>query len=118
MTDFPSAPVDLVIGNLSARSVILSWSIPPSATAPITGFLSSPVTSYTVQALDRDGGGGRDEGGGGYRDLVSVPDVRTTTAAVTGLHPGSRYSLRVLSHNMAGTTPSQETNITTNSSGN
>lgn len=111
LLDYPNAPVSLrIIDTPSSRSVTLAWAVPDGATAPTTDLLNVPVSSYIVQVQNK----GSDVE---YRDAVAVPDVRTTTADVTGLHPGAKYGIRVLALNVAGATPSRSINITTNSSG-
>lgn len=109
--DYPTPPGDVAIVQvLSPQSLVLSWTLPLGATSPVTMFYNTPVSGYRVQAWDWDGSEG-------YVDVLSIADVATTQALITGLHPGTRYSLRVLALNMAGATPSPPVNITTNASG-
>ena len=110
--DFPNPPLNLqIIDGPHSQSLTLSWDIPQGATLPLSEVHNRPVTSYVVQGRNNDG---RDLE---YRDLVTVSSVRTTVTTVTGLHPGSLYSIRVLACNSAGSTSSQVMNATTNSSG-
>ena len=90
---------------------MLGWTTPVGATVLVRGFHNTPVTGYRVQVRDEE----RD--GGEYRDWLSVSGPTTASATVTGLHPGVRYSVRILAWNLAGSTPSSPINITTNASG-
>ena len=91
----------------------LSWDVPSKATEPVLGKLSQPVDGYVVQARDLSLGDGDLE----FVNYTSLLSVGTTTARVTGLHPGKQYEVRVLVVNVAGSTPSRSVFITTNASG-
>ena len=111
LVDYPNPPLNVrILDGPSSQFVMLSWDIPVDGTLPPNGPLSRPVDRYIVQALDK----GRDRV---YQDFATVSRPTVTTATITGLHPGTQYNIRVLAQNIAGATPSQVVNITTNSSG-
>ncbi len=101
----------MILDEPSSRSVVLAWEVPLGALDAVTSFYNTPVTGYTVQVWDRG------LLGTAYRDWLSVSGPSTSLATLAGLHPGTRYSVRVLAQNLAGSTPSLPINITTNSSG-
>lgn len=112
-SDYPNPPLNVrVVDWLSSRSLVLAWEVPAGATLPVTEFHNTPVTGYLVQLWDRGGAAVP-----AYQDWVSLPSPSTTSATLTGLHPGVRYGVRVLARNLAGSTPSLPVNVTTNSSG-
>lgn len=112
LLDYPTPPDDVAIVQvLSSQSLVLNWTLPRGATVPVTMFHNTPVSGYKVQAWDNS------EGVVEYVDVLTIPDATATQAIVTGLHPGTQYSLRVLALNLAGATPSLPVNITTNASG-
>lgn len=110
-SDYPNPPRDVrIVDRPSLRSLVLVWELPTGATLPVTEFYNTPVTGYTVEVWDRGVGVG-------YQDWLSIPSPSTTSATVTGLHPGVQYSVRVLALNQAGAMPSAPVEITTNASG-
>lgn len=82
----PSAPKDIVLSNLAANSVSMSWSTPEYDGG-------SALTNYRI-TLSRDGG----------ESWNVVPRATSTsrTTNVTGLAPGTEYLVRIAAINAAG----------------
>lgn len=82
----PGAVVNLTAENVTANSILLSWSTPTSG---------GPAGSYLVQ----------------YRALgaptwtESIPVISSTQSNVTSLVPNSAYEFQVMAQNSAGTGP-------------
>ena len=101
--DYPNAPFDLNFTRAAdTNSVGLSW-IPPSTSSG--GFVLTPLDGYVVQARiirkTQD-----------YSDVMELGSDATETN-VTGLFPGTEYSIRVASSNRAGRNPSESLSFTT-----
>ena len=109
--DYPNPPGNIrIIDRPSPGNLVLAWELPTGATLPATEFYNTPVTGYAVEVWDT----GKAVG---YQEWLTIPTSSTTSATLTGLHPGVRYSVRVLARNQAGTTPSSPVEVTTNASG-
>ena len=84
----------------------MSWT-PPSFSD--VGFVTTPVDGYVIQmrinskALE-------------FSDVMEL-GADATEANVTGLFPGTEYSIRVVSVNRAGRTPSNSVSFTTAADG-
>jgi len=87
-TGLPTAPSAVSVSDVGLRGATVSWTAPSDAG-------DAPITRYVVTASVN-----------GYP--VKTMTARTTSAQVTGLWPGVRYTFSVRAVNATGTGPSSE----------
>lgn len=102
-TDYPNAPSELNLTRpADTRSIGLRWTRPSETDA---AFVSAPLDGYVVQTRI-------DQSTQEFTDVMEL-GANVTEANVTGLFPGTEYSVRVVATNMAGRTPSDSITFTT-----
>ena len=105
--DVPGVPFDLHVTFETDDTIIgLAWQ-PPNYHMT-SQFVLAPLDNYLVEA--------RQVGKIPFTTLMKV-DGAVTNTTIAPLYPGTTYDVRVVAANMAGGTPSESINITTNASG-
>ena len=98
----PGKPQTVSVEAVSATELDVSW------TAPTTPPNSAPVTGYTVYWRAAEGG---------MESSSANTGPATTAYQITGLTPGTEYTVNVTAHNSVGESDVGTGSTTTTSSG-